>query len=92
MNFKTLLALCIVLCWPGWALAQYHSYGYTFSNPVTAQCNTNFWSSMNSRLIYRMMLKKHGYTDAQLSAMSRQQMYDLIQSGDTGKKMERPQL
>ncbi len=91
MNFKTLLALCVVFCWPGWALAQYKSYGYTFSNPVTAQCNTNFWSGMNSRLIYRMILKKHGYTDAQLSAMRTEQMYDLIQSGDKGRRAEKSQ-
>jgi hypothetical protein len=91
MNFKTLVALVVVFCWPGWALAQYKSYGYTFSNPVTAQCNTNFWSGMNSRLIYRMILKKHGYTDAQLTAMSTQQMYDLIQSGDKGEKAGKPQ-
>jgi hypothetical protein len=72
------------------ANAQYTSYGSSFSNPVTAQCNTNFWSGMGSRGIYRMILKKHGYTDAQLTVMKTEQMYNLIQSGDYSNKAGNP--
>ena len=72
------------------ANAQYNSYGYSFSNPVTAQLNTNYMTGMNSRLIYRMILKKHGYTDVQLTAMKTEQMYDLIQRGDYGDKSAKP--
>lgn len=59
---------------PAWSDQYTNSYGYSFNNPVSASVNSMFWDSMNSRLIYRMMLKKHGYTDAQLGQMSTDQM------------------
>lgn len=59
---------------PAWSDQYTNSYGYTFNNPISATCNSMFWESMNSRLIYRMMLKKHGTTDAQLNQMTTDQM------------------
>jgi hypothetical protein len=58
---------------PAWA--QYtNSYGYSFNNPISASCNSMFWDKMNSRLVYRVMLKKKGYTNAQLNQISTEQM------------------
>ena len=71
---------------PAWA--QYtNSYGYSFNNPVSATANSIFWDKMNSRLIYRMMLKKRGYTDAQLGRMSTEQMLAIL-GGPAGVKTE----
>jgi hypothetical protein len=57
------------------ANAQYtNSYGYSFNNPISATANAMFWDRMNSRLLYRTMLKKHGYTDAKLDQMSTDEM------------------
>ncbi|MFI5386077.1 MAG: DUF6683 family protein [Fimbriimonadales bacterium] len=87
MKHKTLrnFSFCAV-CLAGMAAkaqAQYtNSYGYTFNNPVSASCNAASWDGMNSRLIYRMILKKHGYTDAQLGKMSTKEMYDKIEGSD----------
>jgi hypothetical protein len=59
--------------------AQYtNSYGYTFNNPISASANAMFWDKMNARLLYRSMLKKKGYTDEQLNAMSTEQMLALL--------------
>lgn len=69
---------------PGLAAAQYQSYGVSFSNPVTAQMNTDVNSGLGSRLIYRMILKKHGYTDATLKDMSTEEMNRRIETGDYG--------
>jgi len=55
-----------------------NSYGYTFNNPISATANSMFWDKMNSRLIYRMMLKKKGYTNEQLNKMSTEQMLALL--------------
>jgi hypothetical protein len=61
------------------ARAQYaNSYGYSFNNPVSASANAMFWNSMNARAMYRAMLKKRGYTDAQLDQMSTEQMKALL--------------
>jgi hypothetical protein len=62
-----------------------NSYGYSFNNPVSASCNSMFWDSMNSRLIYRMMLKKHGYTNEQLGQMSTDQMLAALGGKDSAK-------
>ncbi len=81
-----ILLLGLVLSAPAWA--QYtNSYGYTFNNPVSATANSIFWDKMNSRLIYRMMLKKRGYTDAQLGQMSTEQMLAIL-GGPAGVKTE----
>jgi hypothetical protein len=79
---RTLPGLVFVLAaaLPAPALpAQYtNSYGYSFNNPVSATANAMFWDKMNSRLLYRSMLKKKGYTDEQLNAMSTEQMLALL--------------
>ncbi|MBM3298076.1 MAG: hypothetical protein FJY83_10830, partial [Candidatus Aminicenantes bacterium] len=63
----------------GPARGQYtNSYGYSFNNPVSAACNQIIWDRMNARLVYRSMLKKRGYTDAQLGQMSTDQMRSLL--------------
>lgn len=59
--------------------AQYtSSTGYTFNNPVSAMANTMLWNSMNARLLYKSMLKKRGYTDAQIDKMSTEQMKAIL--------------
>jgi len=64
------------------ARAQYtNSYGYSFNNPVSATANQYFWDGMNRRLLLRMMLKKRGYTDAQLGKMSTAEMRAIIEGG-----------
>jgi hypothetical protein len=63
------------------ARAQYtNSYGYSFDNPVTSTANQFFWDGLNRRLLLRMMLKKRGYTDAQLGQIRLQQA---VSDGDT---------
>jgi hypothetical protein len=55
--------------------AQYTGMsGFSFGNPVSASIDTMIWTRMNSRLIYRMMLKKRGYVDEQLNKMSTDEM------------------
>lgn len=59
-------------------------YGYTFNNPVSAQISTHlsneiFWGTMQRRQLYRVVLKKkRGLTDAQLDAMSADEMQRLV--------------
>jgi hypothetical protein len=81
---KALLALGTMIALSSPATAQYtSSYGYTFNNPISASCNTMFWNKMNARMLYRTMLKKKGYTDAQLNPMSTEKMLALL-GGDPG--------
>ncbi len=62
------------------ARAQYtNSYGYSFNNPVSATANQYVWDGINRRLLLRMMLKKRGYTDAQLGKMSIAEMKTIIE-------------
>ena len=61
------------------ASAQYTGMsGYSYNNPVSASIDGMLWSRMNSRLIYRMMLKKRGYTDAQLNPMRTEEMERIL--------------
>jgi hypothetical protein len=73
-----LVVLAAALLGPALAAQYTNSYGYTFNNPVSATANSMFWDKMNSRLIYRMMLKKKGYTNEQLNQMSTEQMLALL--------------
>src|SRR5512141_2294716 len=88
MKRYAMLVSLIAVGAPFPASAQYQSYGINFSNPVTAQMNTNVNTGIGSRLIYKMILKKHGLTEAQLHAMRTEEMNDRIQSGDYGPKTE----
>jgi hypothetical protein len=63
------------------------SSGYSFNNPISASCNSIVWNRMNSRLTYRIMLKKRGYTDAQLGQMSTDQMLAIL-GGKTNAEAE----
>lgn len=77
------LALLVALCSTA-AAAQYTGMsGYSFNNPVSASIDTMLWTRLNSRLVYRMMLKKRGYTDAQLGPMSTAEMERIL--GGTAK-------
>lgn len=61
------------------AAAQYQGMsGFSFNNPVSASLDTMFWTRMNARLVYRMMLKKRGYTDAQLGPMTTAEMERIL--------------
>jgi hypothetical protein len=72
------VALFLALLAPALSAQYTNSYGYTFNNPVSASANAIFWSKMNARLTYRMMLKKRGYTDEQLGKMSTEQMEAIL--------------
>jgi len=79
MTAARLIAVCCLLS-SSPALAQYRSaYGYTFNNPISASVNTMLWNKINAGLTYRSMLKKRGYTDAQLGKMSTEQMLAVLQ-------------
>jgi hypothetical protein len=77
-----LVSVALALAMPCPARAQYtNSYGYSFDNPVTSTANQFFWDGLNRRLLLRMMLKKRGYTDAQLGQMTTTQMRAVIDGG-----------
>jgi len=69
------------------AYAQYggysytNSYGYTFNNPVSATANAIFWNNMNQRMMYRVLLARRGYTEAQIDQMSSGEMEALLKGG-----------
>ncbi len=46
----------------------------TFNNPISSSLNQMTWDRINQRLLLKTMLKKKGFTDAQLSAMSIDEM------------------
>jgi hypothetical protein len=80
-----LAVVAVVVAASGTAHAQYtNSYGYSFDNPVTSTANQFFWDGLNRRLLLRMLLKKRGYTDAQLGQMSTAQMRSIIEGGPVG--------
>jgi hypothetical protein len=57
------------------AWAQYtNSYGYSFNNPISSSMNQMMWDSLNQQVLLKSMLRKKGFTDAQLNAMSKEQM------------------
>lgn len=57
------------------ASAQYmSSYGYSFNNPISASLNTMMWDRVNQRMLLKSMLRRHGFTDAQIDKMSSDQM------------------
>jgi hypothetical protein len=63
--------------------SQYRSsYGYTFNNPVSAFCNDLMWNDLNARQTYKALLKKKGYTDAQIAGISTKQMIEFL-GGET---------
>ncbi|MCC6332687.1 MAG: hypothetical protein IT380_01710 [Myxococcales bacterium] len=69
------------------ALAQYtSSYGYSFNNPMSAMANNFFFQNMNKRALLRSMLKKRGYTDEKLNAMTLDEMIAAL--GGTKKAVE----
>ena len=74
MTRSRLAVLALVLISPA-AFAQYtNSYGYSFNNPISSTLNQMTWDRINQRLLLRSMLKKKGFTDAQLNAMSIDEM------------------
>lgn len=77
-----ILALALVLTAPP-AFAQYgtsytytytNSYGYSFNNPISATMNQMMWDRMNQRSLLRSMLRRKGFTNAQLDPMSLEQL------------------
>lgn len=76
-------ALLALLLLAAPARGQYRSsYGYTFNNPLSAFCNDLAWNDINARLSYKSMLKKQGYTDAQIEGMSTRRMIEIL-GGET---------
>lgn len=70
-----LMGSACVAAWSGPAHAQYtSSFGYSFNNPVSAAANSIVWSNVNGRMVYRRILARNGYTEAQISAMSTEEM------------------
>lgn len=75
MPLTTRFLCACMLAWPLAARAQYtSSFGYSFNNPISASCNTMLWNRVNARMVYRRILARKGYTDAQLGKMSSDQM------------------
>lgn len=74
------------------ANAQYTSYsGYSFNNPVSATVSNMVWERMNARLIFRSGLKRKGFTDAQLSGLSLDELKEAYRTGKIpGKKPASP--
>jgi hypothetical protein len=70
-----LVALALTLAVTPAARAQYNSaYGYSFNNPTSAMLNTLMWQAMDRRMLQITFLRQRGYTDAQLDAMSNQEI------------------
>lgn len=66
-------AAAIIL--PAAASAQFTSnYGYTFNNPISASLNTMMWDSMNTRQLYKIGLRRRGFTDAQMNNMTTEEL------------------
>lgn len=64
------------------ASAQYTSaYGYSFNNPISASLNTMMWDRVNQRMLLKSMLRRHGFTDAQIDKMSSDQMLAALGGG-----------
>jgi hypothetical protein len=73
--FRSRVLLVAAVLTASASFAQYtNSYGYSFNNPISASVNQMTWDRLNQRLVLRVMLKKHGFTDAQLNGMSTDQM------------------
>ncbi len=73
----TALAALAVGSW-----AQYSTYsGYSYDNPVTATVSNIVWERINSRLIYKMGLKRKGFTEAQLAGRSTEQLRQAYLTG-----------
>jgi hypothetical protein len=80
LAFGVVIALALSVVQP--AHAQYtNSYGYSFNNPVSATANQFVWDGINRRLLLRSFLKKRGYTDDKLNAMSTAQMEAALGTG-----------
>ena len=74
---SALLIALLILAFP--ARGQYRSsYGYTFNNPLSAFCRYLAWNEINARLTYKSMLKKKGYTDAQIESLSTKRMIEIL--------------
>lgn len=79
MNTKALALAVALALGAAPASAQYRGLsGFSFNNPVSASIDTMLWTRMNARLVYRVMLKKRGYTDAQLGPMSTAEMERIL--------------
>lgn len=65
-----MIALLTVFLSTGVFAQWTNSYGYTFNNPTSATLNSFIWDRMNERQIYKVGLRKKGYTDSQMNAMS----------------------
>ena len=76
--FPASALLAAILCAAAPAAGQYSSYGYSFNNPISASCNQMFWDKMNARGTYKALLKKKGYTNAQLERMSTEAMEAIL--------------
>lgn len=75
VRFAAVLAAAAVALTAAPAAAQYTSaYGYSFNNPISASLNTMMWDRVNQRMLLKSMLRRHGFTDAQIDKMSSDQM------------------
>lgn len=74
LQMKTQSFLLSLVISIGIASAQSSSFGYSNANPVSSTLSHLQSESFNSRLIYRVGLKRKGYTDAQLGQMTTEEL------------------
>jgi len=91
----SVVAAVVVLSLP--AHAQYNiggtyygANGFGFNNPMSASLSTMMSSNMMARSTYRRILERHGYTDAQISKMSSDEMLAAIKGGASAKAAPAP--
>jgi len=94
----TRLAVLSLLISSG-AFAQFsnpytNSYGFRFNNPISASLNQMMWDRINQQMLLKSMLRKKGFTDAQLNGMSSDQLLASLgggkQAAEESKKVPAP--
>lgn len=75
MKLSIIFAALLALALAADASAQWtSSYGYTFNNPMSATINNMMWNSIQERQVYKVGLRARGFTDAQMDAMSTEEL------------------
>ncbi len=89
---RGLVLLALLLSLAPFVIGQYTTYsGYSHNNPVSATVSNMVWERMNARLVYRIGLKRKGFTDAQLNGLTTEQLKEAYLTGKiSGQKAAEP--